>query len=197
MKIIVATYNTNKFNEFSRILQIASIEALNLNDIKAPKCEESTISFMDNAMSKASHYSLFTELITVSDDSGLVIPALGGFPGVTSARYGSESMTQSEKNRSVIEMMKEHKGNQRRAYFICALALAQKEQILYSIEERAKGIISFEEKGSNGFGYDPIFYYLEAEKTFAELTPGEKDSFSHRGKAIHNLIAFLKKNVSQ
>jgi XTP/dITP diphosphohydrolase len=191
MTLLVATHNINKQDEFRRMLTAQDIEIISLKEIKAPQCEENTVSFMDNAMSKAVFYSTFCEYPTVSDDSGLVIPALDGFPGIASARYGGGTMTQSEKNISVIEKMKEYKGNKRRAYFICALALAQKGAILFSTEERVQGMIAFEPKGTNGFGYDPVFYYLEAEKTFAELLPHEKDRYSHRGKAIRNLVEFL------
>ena len=193
MKLLIATHNQNKLAEFQRMREAHSVEIISLNEFKAPKFEENTVSFMDNALSKAIFYSQFTELPTVSDDSGLVIPVLGGFPGVQSARYGGPAMTQAEKNKSVIEMMKEYGGNRRRAYFICALALAQNQKILFSTEGRVQGLISFEEKGSNGFGYDPIFFYLNANKTFAELKPEEKDACSHRGKALHALIQYLEK----
>ena len=192
MKLFIATKNLNKLAEFRRILETHSFEIVSLNEIKAPPCQESTLSFMDNAMSKAVFYCKFSELLTVSDDSGLVIPALGGFPGVQSARFGSDTMTQAEKNKAVIDMMKEYKGNKRRAYFICALAIAHNKKIIFSTEERVQGLISIEEKGNNGFGYDPIFYYLDAEKTFAELLPHEKDTYSHRGKSIRNLVDFLE-----
>lgn len=195
MKLLIATHNQNKLAEFQRMLEAHSIGTISLNEFKAPKFEESTVSFMDNAMSKVLFYSQFTDLPTVSDDSGLVIPVLSGFPGVQSARYGGPAITQAEKNKSVIEMMKEHNGNQRRAYFICALALAQNQTILFSTEERVQGLISFEEKGSNGFGYDPIFFYLNANKTFAELKPEEKDTRSHRGKAIRALIEYMERRV--
>lgn len=193
MKLLIATHNKNKYNEFNRLLTPAQIETISLNDLQITnEYKENYNSFLDNAIGKAYYYSQFTELITISDDSGLIIPILNGFPGIQSSRYGKESMSQSEKNKLIIEMINDHKGWQRRAYFVCALAAIQNKKILFVTEERVKGIIATEEKGDYGFGYDPIFLFLDKGKTFAEMQPSEKDMYSHRGKAIQNLIEYLK-----
>lgn len=193
MKLLVATYNKNKCNEFKRLLTHAGFETIFLNDLQIThEYKENYNSFLDNAIGKACYYSQFTELITISDDSGLIIPILNGFPGIQSSRYGKESMSQSEKNKLIIEMMKNYKGWQKRVYFVCALAAAQNKKIIFVTEERVKGIIAPEEKGNHGFGYDPIFLFLDKGKTFAEMEPTEKDMYSHRGKATQNLIEYLK-----
>jgi XTP/dITP diphosphohydrolase len=192
MKILIGTYNKNKYTEFSRLMHAAGIETVNLNELQIfNQYQENAVSFLDNAIGKAIYYSQYTDLITIADDSGLVIPALDGFPGIKSSRYGKESMTQSEKNKSIIEKMRGLKTNEKVAYFVCALAAAINQKIIYVTEERVRGIIADDEKGTGGFGYDPIFLYVDAGKTFAEMQPSEKDLYSHRGKAARNLIDYL------
>lgn len=193
MKIVIATNNLNKFEEFKRMLIKEGFEISNFYSSKFPKYEEGNLSFMDNAMGKAYFYSQFSDLLTLSDDSGLVIPALGGFPGISSSRFGLNKMNQNEKNEYIIQQMKNFSGAKRIAYFVCALAVAKQKKILFATEERVKGLIAYESKGNNGFGYDPIFYYIDKEKTFAELTAEEKDAVSHRGKAVRAFLEWLRK----
>jgi len=193
MKLLVATNNKYKYEEYKRMLIRRGIDVLNLDSIKAPKYQEGNISFMDNAMGKAYFYSQFSEYLTLSDDSGIVIPALDGFPSIQSARFGIEIMLQREKNEYILKEMENLKGSKRVAYFICALAIAKNKEILFYTEERVKGLVAYETKGENGFGYDPIFYYLEKDKTFAELSPEEKDLVSHRGKAVRAFLQWLER----
>lgn len=197
MKLLVATNNHHKYEEYKRMLIKRGIEVVDLESIKAPKYREGNISFMDNAMGKAYFYSQFTEYLALSDDSGIVIPALGGFPSVQSARFGIGSMNQKEKNEYILKEMENLNGSKRVAYFICALAVAKYQKILFYTEERVKGLIGYEAKGENGFGYDPIFYYLEKEKTFAQMSAEEKDQVSHRGKAVRAFLQWLERKSSE
>ena len=156
-----------------------------------PQFEEDAPTFAENAAGKALHYSRLQEGLVFADDSGLVVPALGGAPGVHSARYAGADSTNSQRIEKLLREMRDKAGQERSAHFICAIALAQKGSALAVVTESVDGEILASPRGSGGFGYDPVFYFPALKKTFAELTPEEKNEHSHRGKAFCKLLAAL------
>lgn len=194
MKIILATGNKNKIREikekFSSIgkLSITSLEELD----NIPEIEENASTFEGNALIKAKAICSFTGFPAMADDSGLVIDALNGEPGVYSARYGGANLSDIEKNSLVLSKMKNIPEKKRSARFVCAVALAFPDGKTYTAQGECLGIISKTPVGEKGFGYDPIFYIPESGKTMAQLSPDEKNRISHRGKAIEKIYEILK-----
>ncbi len=157
-----------------------------------PRFAESYSSFALNAAGKALHYSRFTEERVLADDSGLVVDALGGAPGIGSARYAGVGASDSDRIRKLLEAMKDAPDSQRGARFICVLALAEREQLIALFSDFVEGRILTSPRGRGGFGYDPIFFYEPLGKTFAQITREEKNLVSHRGKAFRKLVEFLR-----
>ena len=153
-----------------------------------PSFEENAPTFAENAAGKALHYSRFAEEYVFADDSGLVVPALGGAPGVLSARYAGANATNEERIAKLLGALREKKGTERAAYFICAIALTERGRAIAVVTARVDGEILEAPGGSGGFGYDPDFYFPPLNKTFAELSRKEKNQHSHRGKAFRKLI---------
>lgn len=153
-----------------------------------PAFHENAPTFSENAAGKALHYSQFTDVRVVADDSGLVVPALGGVPGVLSARYAGPNATDRERNEKLLVEVRHLAGLERRAHFVCALAVARKMCPIAVITARVDGRILEPPRGGNGFGYDPIFEIIELQKTFAELSAAEKNEIGHRGKAFRRLL---------
>lgn len=156
-----------------------------------PPFEESAPTFAENAAGKALHYSRLREGLVFADDSGLVVPALGGAPGVCSARYAGPDATNSQRIQKLLGEMQGKTGGERAAYFVCAIALAKQGRAIAVVTDRAEGEISDVPRGSGGFGYDPVFYFPALNKTFAELSADEKNQHSHRGKAFPRLLTAL------
>ena len=196
-KLFVASSNPGKLAEFLALANPAAPqpESLHLellpNFSSLPVFDETAPTFAENATGKALHYSQFAPGCVLADDSGLVVPALGGVPGVRSARYAGENATSEERNAKLLHEMRNLTGDQRWAYFVCVLAVAEKNQAIAIISARADGEILLAPRGRAGFGYDPIFYVSELKKAFAELTSEEKNSRSHRGKAFRRLTSVL------
>lgn len=162
-----------------------------------PKFCEGAPTFAENAAGKALHYSRLTEEIVLADDSGLVVPALGGAPGVRSARYAGAGASDADRGAKLLHEMRDKSGEERRARFICVIAAAKQGRVLAVMSDAAEGVIAEKPRGRAGFGYDPIFYFLERGRTFAELTEADKNEVSHRGKAFRKLIEyFLASNPS-
>jgi XTP/dITP diphosphohydrolase len=157
----------------------------------APDFEETGLTFAENARGKALYRSRLTDAPVVADDSGLVIDALGGEPGVRSARYIDPDMAQGDRNRAVLEKLAGVPPEERTARFICHLVLAHRGNLVHETRGACEGRISEEERGRTGFGYDPIFLVPELGLTFAEIPAAEKDARSHRGEAARALAAFL------
>jgi XTP/dITP diphosphohydrolase len=155
------------------------------------KFDESAPTFAENAAGKARHYSQFTEQPIVADDSGLVVPALGGAPGVHSARYAGPHATDAERMNKLIYELRGQEGAGRHARFVCVIALAERGRILCVLSAAAEGEILDAPRGASGFGYDPVFYFPPLNKTFAEITREEKNLHSHRGRAFRKLQEFL------
>lgn len=163
-----------------------------------PEFEENAPTFAENALGKALHYSQLwakqggtLEEFVFADDSGLVVPALGGAPGVKSARYAGPNATSTQRNEKLLVEMHGKSGDERTAYFVCVIALVGRSGADAIVSARAGGSILEAPTGTGGFGYDPVFYFTELHKSFAELTREEKNQHSHRGKAFRRLLALL------
>ena len=196
--ILVATTNPGKIAELSAMLDL-DVEWLSLTDFPGvAQVEEDDLTFEDNARKKALSYAKATGLWTIADDSGLVVDALEGAPGVKSSRFSGardeERTLLDHKNMTkVLELLKDVPKDKRTARFVCHLCLAGPQKILVETEGTLEGVIAEEEIGYNGFGYDPIFFVPQLDKTVAQLTPGEKNAISHRGKAVQKLKPQLEK----
>ena len=156
-----------------------------------PEFEENAPTFAENAAGKALHYSRLSEGLIFADDSGLVVPALGGAPGAHSARYAGANATNSQRIEKLLKETRDKADEERSAYFVCAIALARKGRAVAVVTDRVDGEILESPRGAGGFGYDPVFYFPALEKTFAELSSEEKNQHSHRGKAFRKLLAAL------
>ena len=156
-----------------------------------PEFAENASTFAENAAGKALHYSRWSEGFVFADDSGLVVPSLGGAPGVHSARYAGADATNSQRIEKLLQEMRGKTGEDRAAYFVCAIALAQKGRALAVVTDRVDGEILESPQGAEGFGYDPVFCFPALKKSFAELSAEEKNQHSHRGKAFCKLFAAL------
>ncbi|MBN2182567.1 MAG: RdgB/HAM1 family non-canonical purine NTP pyrophosphatase [Sedimentisphaerales bacterium] len=197
--ILVATTNPGKIKELRACLS-AKVNWLNIADFgNIVEIEEDGDTFSENARKKATGYAKSTGLWTLADDSGLVVDALGGEPGVKSARFSGEKLTCKDRTlidhrniAMVLKLMKDAPEEKRAARFVCSLCLASPIKVLIETQGILEGRITMEEIGTNGFGYDPIFYLPHLKKTVAQLTPEEKNKISHRGKAIKNLEPLLK-----
>jgi XTP/dITP diphosphohydrolase len=164
-----------------------------------PEFEENAPTFAENALGKALHYSqswarqsggLGENEFVFADDSGLVVPALGGAPGVKSARYAGPKASSAERNAKLLSEMRDKSGDERAAHFVCVIALVSQRGAEAIVSARADGLILEAPEGSGGFGYDPVFCFTELKKSFAELTREEKNQYSHRGKAFRRLLAY-------
>jgi len=184
--LVLATTNKNKVAEFKEITKDFDIELRSLSDFgPIPQAVEDGETFDENAYKKAHHVAKILGLPAIADDSGLVVEALGGAPGVHSARYAGESAGDDDNVAKLLDEM--HGKSDRNAYFMCVLSIAVPSGPALTYEGRCDGRIIDERRGEGGFGYDPIFYYEELEKTFAELPMEEKNKISHRGKALADL----------
>jgi XTP/dITP diphosphohydrolase len=153
-----------------------------------PAFEENAPTFAENALGKALYYSQGREGFVFADDSGLVVPALGGAPGVHSARYAGATATNTERIAKLLEELRGFQGEARRAYFVCVIALAEHGRAVAIVSDRVDGEILETPRGAGGFGYDPVFYFPPLGKAFAELSASEKNQHSHRGEAFRKLL---------
>ncbi len=190
--LLIATSNAGKVAELASMLADLDCRVIGFADLPEipPTIEETGQTFAENALLKAEHYHSLTGLTALADDSGLVVDALGGRPGVYSARYGGEGMSSAEQVELLLEEMKPIPDEQRSAHFVCSIALAG-TGLKQIFEGRCEGFISRAPIGKNGFGYDPVFIDAELGQSFAELTREEKSSRSHRGKALSQARQFL------
>jgi XTP/dITP diphosphohydrolase len=181
--LVLATTNKNKIKEFQEILKDFPIEIRSLADFGSlPEAIEDGETFDENAYKKALHTAKILGLPAIADDSGLVVEALNGAPGVYSARYAGDKATDKENLNKLLQEMKGVKN--RTAVFQCVLSIAVPSGPALTYEGSCEGILIEEAKGTSGFGYDPVFFCQELGKTFAECTMEEKNKFSHRGKAL-------------
>lgn len=186
--IVIATGNKNKVKELRELLKDTALDLKTLADFgPMPEAIEDGETFDDNAYKKAFHYARILGLPCLADDSGLVVGALAGRPGVYSARYAGEDASDRENCDKLLKEM-EGKSN-RKAYFICVLSLATPGGPALTWEGRCQGEIAVKRCGESGFGYDPVFYYPDFGKTFAEVAMEDKSTVSHRGKAMAEFAA--------
>jgi len=191
VKLLLATKNRGKIKEIIRLLKGQRVEVLTLDDfpgISLPKEDRST--FKGNALKKA-RVAGETGLAAISDDSGLCVDALGGRPGVLSARYAGDNATDEENLAKLLLEMKDVPEGKRTASFVCVIALVLPSGKEKTFEGRLEGVIAAKPKGRGGFGYDPVFFLPGKNKTLAELKPEEKNLLSHRGAALKR----FKKNL--
>jgi len=195
-KLFLASSNPGKLAEYRALATASStsvvVDLALLPGFDAlPAFEENAPTFAENAAGKALHCSRLSDGLVFADDSGLVVPALGGAPGVHSARYAGSQATNSQRIEKLLGEMRGKKGTERAAYFVCAIALAKEGRALAIVADRVDGEILEAPRGAGGFGYDPVFYFPALAKTFAELAAEEKNQRSHRGKAFGKLLAAL------
>jgi len=192
--IVLATTNKNKIIEFKNILEGFKVEIRSVSEFgPIPSALEDGLTFDENAYKKAYNTARILGLPAIADDSGLVVPALNGEPGVFSARYAGENASDAENTRKLLEKLKGQKD--RRAYFKCVLSLAVPSGPALTYEGQCNGIITEEIRGQGGFGYDPVFLFQEYGKTFAELSLQEKNVISHRGKALAEFKSEINKVI--
>jgi XTP/dITP diphosphohydrolase len=195
-KVFLASSNPGKLKEYRVLAKEAGPSASFELELlpkfgSLPVFEENAPTFAENAAGKALHYSRFQEGLVFADDSGLVVHALGGTPGVYSARYAGVGTENSKRIEKLLREMNTLKGEERAADFVCAIALAREGRALAVLTDRVDGEILQAPRGSGGFGYDSVFYFPALKKTFAELSADEKNQHSHRGKAFRKLLAVL------
>lgn len=192
--VIIATQNKGKAKDFEAIFKPYGVEVLTLADV-APDMdvEETGTTFEENAILKAEAVAERLNTMVIADDSGLQIDALNGEPGVYSARYAGLEKSDEANMQKVLENLKDVPDEKRSARFYCALAVAGPNMETKTFFGTCEGVILHEKRGTNGFGYDPIFYVTHLKKSMAELSPEEKGKISHRGNAIRKLEEDLSK----
>lgn len=198
VKLLLASSNPGKLAEYRALAEAeggslglrAEVDLLPRFDAM-PSFAEDAPTFAENAVGKALHYSRLAEGLVFADDSGLVVPALGGAPGVRSARYAGEDATDAGRIAKLLGELRGMQGEERRAHFVCAIALAERGRAMAVVTDRVDGEILEGRRGNHGFGYDPAFYFPALKKTFAELLPEEKNRYSHRGKSFRKLLRTL------
>lgn len=192
MKLLLASSNPGKLREYLALAPGTSIEIELLpNFASLPAFEESAPTFAENAAGKALHFSRLVRDTVLADDSGLVVPALGGAPGVRSARYAGPGATDKDRIQKLLQEMEGKQGQERRARFVCVIAIAVQGRALAVVSDLARGMITHAPRGTAGFGYDPVFLFEEFGRTYAELTPDQKNAYSHRGRAFGRLLYFI------
>lgn len=195
-EIIFATTNENKVREVSMMCNNPEIKLLTLKDIGLDvEIVEDGQTFEENAIIKAKAIMEMTGKIALADDSGLEVDYLNGEPGIYSARYLGEGTPYSEKNAHIIKKLEGVEGKDRSARFVCAMAVAFPDGRIRTCQGTIEGVIDYKEKGTNGFGYDPIVYVPEYKMTTGEMSPELKNSISHRGKALEQMKAILEKEL--
>ena len=183
-KILLATNNRAKVKEYAKLLQGIPYRIVSLEDVNiSEQVAETGASFEENAILKAKRYAELSGLTTIADDSGLEVDALGGEPGVRSARYAGEGASDKERIDFLLKKLVDVPWGKRLAQFRCVIAIAYHDGKVQICQGQCRGILTFKPLGNNGFGYDPVFYLPDLHKTMAELSMSEKNVISHRGQA--------------
>ncbi len=193
LKLVIATGNKNKIREIQdKFSEIEGLELVPLSEFPdPPEVIEDGVTFLENASKKATSITAYTGLPAMADDSGLVVDALGGRPGVLSARYGGAETDDRAKNHIILEEMKGIPAGKRTARFVCVIAVVFPDGRSFSAEGTCEGAITEAMKGTHGFGYDPIFFLPDRGKTMAELPLEEKNKISHRARALEAMSELL------
>ena len=196
-KLLLATKNTAKVREYSRLLEGIPYEIVTLAEEGISQVvDETGKTLEENATLKAKSYACQSNLLTLADDSGLEVDALGGQPGALSARFAGEGASDNERIDYLLAKLTGISWEERTARFKCLIAITLPEEEVALCKGECRGIIAFEPKGENGFGYDPIFYLHQLEKTMAELTLDEKNEVSHRGQAVRKACRILERRIA-
>jgi non-canonical purine NTP pyrophosphatase, rdgB/HAM1 family len=194
VQLVIATQNVHKVREFRTMLKsLPQLDLLSLHDF--PDYEplpETGASFEEIAIAKALHAAQTLQEWVIAEDSGLVVPALNGQPGIRSARYAGENATDLDNRKKLLEEMRHLLDDDRCAYYECCIALASPKGLQKCVRGTCEGKIALAEKGNNGFGYDPLFIKHEYNKTFAELEESIKNRVSHRRKALDKILPSLE-----
>jgi len=192
-KLILASGNPGKLHEYEVLAAGHTLALQLLPGFPAiSEFPEDAPTFAENAAGKALHYSKHGDGMVFADDSGLVVPALDGAPGVLSARYAGLGASSEQRNEKLLAALRGKTGGERVAFFVCVIALALRGRCLAVVSGKVDGEILEAPRGAGGFGYDPVFYFPELGKSFAELNADEKNQHSHRGNAFRRLMAFLQ-----
>ena len=203
-RVLIATSNPGKLHDFAAAALPHGIEIASLSNFASlPEVKEDGDTFEANARKKAEHYSRYVAGdIVLADDSGLEVDALGGAPGVHSARYAADqphlltnNTDDQANNARLLRELKKVPPEKRSGRFVCVIAAARDGETLAVFRGQAEGLILDRPRGSNGFGYDPLFYFPQIQKTFAELTPEEKASYSHRGVAFRKFLSWSRDHM--
>jgi XTP/dITP diphosphohydrolase len=190
--LFLATTNQGKIKEFKARLKGLPLGILSLRELRlAQVFLERGQTFLDNARGKSLYYSQYHKGLTLAEDSGIEIDHLMGAPGIYSSRFAGPNATDEANLQKVLRLLDRIPSAKRKARFVSCMVLSRKGEIITEIQGHAHGLITSQKKGKEGFGYDPIFYYPPLDKTFAELSPNEKNKVSHRGRALEKLYAFL------
>ncbi len=192
MDLVLATRNRGKVAELKAMLKSKGVKVTSLEDHpEIPEIEEDGKTFLENARKKAYAVAKATGCITLADDSGLVVKALGGAPGVNSARYAGKQGDYAANNEKLLKEMRYVPDGKRQAAFVCTMVLADPGGMEWHVEGRCEGVITREYKGTGGFGFDPLFFVPEEGATMAELPMDRKNAISHRGKALQKMYEIL------
>ncbi|MGA2157836.1 MAG: XTP/dITP diphosphatase [Dehalococcoidia bacterium] len=194
LRLLLATTNRGKAAEYVSLLKGLDLDLVTLDQVGiSQEAAENYSTFEENARSKAVFYAALSGLITLADDSGLEVDALGGEPGVRSSRYAGENASDADRVNFLLDKLKGVPCELRSARFRCVIAIAEPDGKVETVSGDCRGCIALEPRGMNGFGYDPVFYLPEYEKTIAEISPELKNEISHRGRAAQKARSLLKK----
>jgi len=196
-ELIVATTNQGKLREIKELLTDLHLTITSLTDYPdAPEIIEDGLTFSQNALKKAATIALYTRKLTLGEDSGLEVKALGNQPGIYSARFSEPNATDRKNNLKLLRSLHGLPLNCRQAQYHCSAALVDGEGIINVVSGRCTGVITHRPKGKNGFGYDPLFYIPRYNKTFGELEPSIKAKISHRARALAKIKKTLQSYLS-
>lgn len=192
-RLFLASSNPGKLREYRRFAPGSpiSLECM-AGFAQLPIFDEAAPTFAENAVGKALHYARFVDGVVLAEDSGLVVPALNGAPGVKSARYAGQNASDADRIRKLLSEMSSLAGQLRAAKFVCVTALAREKSVIAVVSDDVYGTIAIEPRGANGFGYDPVLLVPSLCKTLAEATPEEKDRCSHRAKAFRKILSLIE-----
>jgi XTP/dITP diphosphohydrolase len=196
--LLLASQNPGKLNEMRQLVEGLPLRVVGPRELGIEHSPEETgTTFIENATIKALYYAGRSGLLTVADDSGISVDALGGGPGLHSSRFGGEGSTDADRNRLLLEKLEGVPHEKRGARFTSAVVVARGETVLFQAQEEVHGFIAEELRGEAGFGYDPLFFYPPYGRTFGEVSRADKDRVSHRGKAFARLREFLSGMVEE
>jgi XTP/dITP diphosphohydrolase len=191
--LLLASQNPGKLAEMRQLVKGLPFRVVGPREVGITEAPEETgRTFLENAILKARYYAGRSGLLTVADDSGLCVDALGGGPGLHSARFGGEGATDADRNRLLLDKLRGVPSDKRGAEFTSAVAVVRDGAVLFEAQESVEGSIADEARGPQGFGYDPLFFYPPFGRTFGQSAPADKDRVSHRGKAFARLRRFLE-----